>query len=302
MEITFEQINAFHAVANHRSFSRAAQEIYRTQSAVSIQVAKLEETLGQKLFHRGSKVLEITEAGEIFLHCVEEIKRLLDETDQQLLDLQKMERGRLMICTSDTTACYRIPHILQAYREKYPGVEIVVRNATSLRTIELVLQGDVDLGIATLSYLKPKLAKIPLFSRSDVLICFPDHPLAGRKEVLLKDLEKYGFILLDQNCSSRRILDEACEKAKVKLSIVMELSSIEVVKSFVAIGSGISIVPEASIREDVERGRLMTVRVKDFQKGQVRKMGVIYREDRYLSIAAQRFLAMLKKSLGTATG
>jgi DNA-binding transcriptional LysR family regulator len=295
MYITFEQINAFYAVSKHRGFSRAAQELYRTQSAVSIQVAKLEETLGQKLFHRTTKTVVLTDAGQIFLRYVEDVKRLLDKAEQELIDLKEMERGRLMICTSDTTACYRIPHFLQAYRAKYPRIEIIVRNATSLKTIDLVLQGEVDLGIVTLSYLKHGLEMIPLFSRSDVVICHPEHQLVSRNEIFLKDLEQYTCVLLDQNCSSRRILDEACEKAKVKLQIAMELSSIEVVKSFVSINSGISIVPEVSIQEEVRTGRLVSLRIKDFKMGRQIRMGIIYRKDRYLSIAAQRFLNMLKE-------
>jgi len=297
MDVTFEQINAFHAVAHHHSFSRAAQELYRTQSAVSIQVARLEERLGQKLFHRTTKTVGLTDAGEIFLRYVDGIMGLLNEAEQELIDLEEMERGRLMICTSDTTACYRIPHILQAYKTKYPRIEIIIRNATSLITVEMVIQGEVDLGIATLSYLKPGLEVIPLFSRSDVVICHPGHPLAGRREILLKDLEPYGCVLLDQNCSSRRILDEACEKAKVKLPIAMELSSIEVVKSFVSINTGISIVPEVSIREEVTGGRLVSLRIKDFEPGRQNKMGVIYRKNQYFSIAAQSFLKMLKDTL-----
>ncbi|MFC1820896.1 LysR family transcriptional regulator, partial [Thermodesulfobacteriota bacterium] len=277
MDITIEQINAFHAVSKYHGFSSAARRIYRTQSAVSIQVAKLEESIGQKLFHRTTKTIKLTDAGEILLRYVEDIKRLLDEAEQELNDLEEMERGHLMLCTSDTTACYRIPHILQAYRTKYPRIEIIVRNATSLKTIDLVLQGEVDLGIATLSYLKTGLKTIPLFSRFDVVICHPDHPLTGRDEILLKDLEQYVCVLLDQNCSSRRILDEACEKAKVKLTIAMELSSIEVVKSFVSINSGISIVPEASILEEVKTGKLISLQIKEFKSERQSKMGVIYR-------------------------
>ena len=179
------------------------------------------------------------------------------------------------------------------------AIEITVRNATSLRTIALVLQGEVDLGIATLSYLGPGLETVPLFSRSDVVICHPDHPLAGRREILLKDLENYPCILLDRNCSSRRILDEACEKAKVRLSIAMELSSIEVVKSLVSINSGISVVPEISIRGQIKTGSLVSLKIKEFESGRPRRMGIIYRKDRYLSIAARSFLNMLKDDLGS---
>ena len=299
MDITFEQLNAFQAVARHGSFSKAGQDIYRTQPAVSIQIAKLEEVLGQKLFHRTTKRIHLTDAGAIFLRYADEIKRALEEAEKELMDLENMERGRLVISTSDTTACYRIPHVLQEYCAKYPRIEITVRNATSLRTIALVLQGEVDLGIATLSYLGPGLETVPLFSRSDVVICHPDHPLAGRREILLKDLENYPCILLDRNCSSRRILDEACEKAKVRLSIAMELSSIEVVKSLVAINSGISVVPEISIRGQIKRGSLVSLKIKEFESGRPSRMGIIYRKERYLSIAARSFLNMLKDDLGS---
>ncbi len=298
MNITFEQINAFHGVARHRSFSRAGQELFRSQSAVSIQIANLEETIGQRLFHRTTKSIELTHTGEILLRYIEDIKRLLDEAEKEMQDLEGMKRGRLTMCTSDTTACYRIPNILQEYRTRYPKIEIIVRNATSLRTIDQVWQGEVDLGIATLSYLKPGLKEVPLFPRSDVLICHPEHPLAGRREVFLKDIEHYSSVLLDQNCSSRRILDETCERAGVKLSITMELSSIEVVKSFVSINAGISIVPKVAVQEEVRSGRFLSLRIKDFGKTGQKRMGVIYRKDRYLSLAAQSFLDMLQQSAG----
>ena len=292
MDITFEQINAFKTVAKHRSFSAAAKKLFRTQSAVSIQIAKLEENIGQKLFHRTTRAITLTEAGRIFLKCTDGIDRIIDDTEQELNDLLEMERGRLMISTSDTTACYRIPDVIQQYRKKYPRIEIIVRNSTSLKSIEMVMQGDVDFGIVTLSYLKPELAVIPLFSRSDVLICHPEHKLSGRKKIFLKDLEKYSMVLLDRNCSSRRILDEACERAKVKLDIGMELSSIEVVKSFVAINSGVSIVPEVSVLEDIKSRKLKALKISDFEGDKKKRMGVIYRKDRYLSNASRRFLEL----------
>lgn len=297
MDLTFEQINAFYAVATTGSFSTAADKIFRTQSAVSIQIAKLEEIIGQRLFYRTTKSIELTEAGSVFLRYVDKIRGLLAEAEQELLDLEKMERGRLVISTSDTTACYRLPGILQAFQARYPGIDLIVRNATSLKTIEKVMQNEVDIGIATLAYLKPGLQAVPLFSRSDVLICHPDHPLADRKRVFLKDLEHYLCILLDDNCSSRRILDQACKKARVKLSIAMELSSIEVIKNLVMINSGISIVPEVSIQKEVRAGMLSAIEITDFQENRETRMGVIYKKNRYLSLAAKSFLQELKAQM-----
>lgn len=297
MDISAEQLNAFHAVVTTGSFSRAGQKIYRTQSAVSIQIARLEESIGQKLLHRKTKKITLTDAGEVFFHYVDQIQHLLKEAEQELLDLQKMERGRLVICTSDTTACYRLPGILQKYQIRYPKIEIIVQNATSLKTIDLVFQNEVDLGIATLTYLHPGIETIPLFSRSDVLICHPAHPLASRREVFLKDLEPYTCVLLDENCASRRILNEYCATSKVELHIAMELSSIEVVKSFVSINAGVSIVPEVAIKKEISEGGLKSVQIRDFKSSPKHKMGAIYRKDRYLSIAARGFLNMLKGTM-----
>ena len=293
MGITFEQINAFHSVAKEGSFSKAGKVLFRTQSAVSIQVARLEDTLGHKLFERTTKMIRLTEAGETFLRYTEAINQLLSEAEKELTDLDKMKKGRLTISTSDTTACYRLPNIIKAYRDKYPGIEITVQNATSLRTIELVLENKVDLGIATLSYLPKDIEVVALYSRADVVICHPKHILAGRKTVLLKDLEQYLFIILDRNCSSRRLLDEVCKKAKVDLSIAMELSSIEVVKSFVAINSGISIVPEVSVQREIAAGELVALQIKDLSAEKQSSMGAIYRKDKYLSIPAHSFLDLL---------
>jgi len=296
MDITFEQLKAFQAAAEKLSFSKAAEQIYRTQSAVSIQIAKLEDTVKQKLFQRTTKQIELTEAGKILLRYSTQIKDLLEQAEQEMMDLARMESGRLTICTSDTTACYQLPGIIQKYQAKYPGIEIIVRNATSLKTIDMVMDNQVDLGIATLKYLKPPLVAIPLFYRSDVVICHPTHPLAKKRAVFLKDLEAYNCVMLDQKCSSRRILDEACAVAGVALSISMELSSIEVVKNFVTINSGISVVPELAVKREVAEKKLTALKIRDLHVADPIKMGAIYKKDRYLTLAARSFLNMLKSS------
>jgi DNA-binding transcriptional LysR family regulator len=296
MDITFEQLKAFQAAAERLSFSKAAEQIYRTQSAVSIQIAKLEDSVKQKLFQRTTKQIELTEAGKILLRYSTQIKDILEQAEQEMTDLEKMERGRLTICTSDTTACYQLPAIIQKYQGKYPRLEIIVRNATSPKTIDMVLDNQVDLGIATLKYLKPILVAVPLFYRSDLVICHPNHPLAKKKTVYLKDLEAYNCVLLDQKCSSRRILDEACGAAGVTLSISMELSSIEVVKNFVSIDSGISVVPELAVKREVAEKKLAALKIRDFCDADPIKMGAIYKRDRYLTLAARSFLNMLKSN------
>ena len=295
MNFPYDQALAFYAVAKRGSFSKAAAELFRSQSAVSMQVAKLETALGQRLLDRTTKRITLTEAGHILLRYIAQMDNLMQQAVQELGDLDRLERGRLVLCTSDTTGCYRLPGMLQQYRLRHPGIDIVVRNATSPNTIQAVLDHEVDLGIVTLAGLKPGLEAIPLFPRHDVFICPPQHPLAGRQRMRLKDLERYPLILLDQRCSSRRIIDELCEQARVQLQIAMELSSIEVIKRFVRIDAGLSVVPAMSIQEELDTGVLAAVEIGEFQDQPQPKMGVIYKQGRYVSLAAQSFVQELQE-------
>ncbi len=296
MDLPYDALRVFAEVAATGSFSGAAKRILRSQSAVSLQIAKLEEATGRQLLDRTTKRVALTDAGRVLLGYVRQTEALLQQASQELQDLDQMDRGRLVICTSDTTGCYRLPGVLQSYRHKHPGIEIEVRNATSPRTIDAVLEHEVDLGIVTLAYLRPGLEAKELFRRKDVLICHPEHRLAKRRRVLLKDLEGYLFILLDQRCSSRRILDERCAEAGAKLPIHMELSSIEVIKRLVRIDVGLSVVPEISVREEVEANTLSAVTITDLERAPGIWMGMICKQGRYKSLAVKSFMGELQAS------
>jgi DNA-binding transcriptional LysR family regulator len=294
MDLPYEAMRTFAAVARLGSFSRAGESLLRSQSAVSLQIAKLEQSVGRRLLDRTTKRVELTEAGSILLGYLQQTEALLEQAGQELEDLDRMERGRLVICASDTTGCYRLPAILTRYRERHPGIEIVVRNATSPSTARAVLDHEVDLGIVTLTALEPGLEAIPLFPRKDVLICHPGHRLARRRRILLKDLERYPFILLDDKCSSRRLLDSLCREARAVLSVAMELSSIEVIKRFVRIDAGLSVVPAVAVAEEVAAGALATVEITDMVRAPRTDMGVVYKQGRYLTLAARSFLDELR--------
>jgi len=294
MDFPDEQMAAFHAVAKYGSFSKAGVALCRSQSAVSVQVAKLEAALGKRLFDRTTKHVALTEAGRILLRYTTQIEGLLQQAVQELADLDPCERGRLVLCTSDTMACYRLPALLQQYRTRHPGIDLVVRNAFSSQTIEAVSAREVDFGIVTLAALKPELEAISLFPHHNVLICHPQHPLAQRTTVRLKDLACYPLLLLDQRCASRRIIDRLCAQARVRLHITMELGSVEVIKRFVRIDAGLSIVPAIAVQEEVQAGGLAAVTLHDFCHPPQYNIGVIYKKGQYLSLAARSFLQELQ--------
>ena len=222
--------------------------------------------------------------GQILLRYSMQIDEFLQQAQQELADLDQLERGRLVLCTSDTTACYRLPALLQHYRARHPGIDMVVRNATSPQTIEAVCAHEVDLGIVTLAGLKPELEAIPLFSRHDVLICHPQHSLAQRSTVLLKDLEAYPSILLDQRVPPGASSTSYVSRS-VRLHITHGIELIEVIKRFVRIDAGLSVVPAIAVQEEVQTGGLAAVALHDLQQRSRYKMGAIYKKGRYLSLA-----------------
>ena len=299
MDLPYDALRTFVQVVRLGSFSKAGHFLGRSQSAVSLQIAKLEQAVDRRLLERTTKRIALTEAGVVLLGYVQQTEALLEQAGRELADLDRLERGRLVICTSDTTGCYRLPAILQRYRERHPGIEIVVRNATSPRTARAVLDHEVDLGIVTLAGLPEGLEAVPLFVRRDVLICHPDHRLAKRRRVLLKDLERYAFILLDDQCSSRRLLDARCAEARVVLSVAMELSSIEVIKRFVRIDAGLSVVPAVSVEEEVAAGELASVEIADLARGPRVAMGIVAKRGRYRTLAARSFLEETRAFFGS---
>lgn len=294
--ITFEQIRAFQAVSREKNFSRAAERVGRTQAAVSIQINRLEKLIGKKLFSRTTKSVEFTDAGLILHAYCTELEQLLSQAENELADLSRNATGELVLSASDTTACYYLPGIIRKYKELYTGVSIVVENSTSPRTVRKVMEGTVELGIVTLEDVPAELETIQLFPRNDVIICHPDHPLAARKSVFLKDLEHYGAILLDRNCATRKLLDRLCDRTGTRLQIIMELSSVEVIKRFISINSGISVVPETAITAESSAGTIRTLQLRDSEKEEEIWMGIVYRKNHYLSFAARSFIDLADKT------
>jgi len=290
-DISLEQIRAFKTVATTNSFSKAAELTFRTQSAVSSQIRKLEESLGEVLFARSTRSMCLTSAGDIFLGYAEKILNLLEQSAQEIADLKHEIVGTLVISTSDTSASYRLPPLVKQFQEQYPKIELVIRNDTANQTLKAIEAAEADLGIATIKASSANLTVYPLFQKSDCLICHPSHPLAKRKSVLLKDLEHYPMLLLDRSSSTRREIDLACEQAKVILDVRMALSSIEVAKNLVLVNSGISIVPEVSIQEELRQGKLVKLPISDFQNS-VKEIGLIQHKTRYHSRASEAFIQL----------
>ncbi len=289
-----DQLRGFLETAREKSFTRAAEKLFLTQPAVSLQIKALEEDLGERLFERRGKRVLLTEAGRLLLARAEEVFGVIEQARQDLASLGELRTGRLCIGTSDTNCAYVLPPAVKAFREAYPGIEIRLTDRMSPEVVRLVLEGAVDFGLATLPVTEPRVETDPLFLREDVAICAPGHPLGKRDSVVLEDLGAYPMLALEQGSTSRGLMDRMFVEAEVVPEVAMELGSIEVVKRFVEIGLGVALVPEVAVREEVRAKRLTVVRVRGMP---ARQVGVVRRVGGHVSPAVQAFLGFLRDHL-----
>jgi len=291
--MNLEQLRGFYTVIQEGSFTKAAKKLFRTQPAISAQIKLLEDELGEPLFQRIGKTIRLTQAGEILQQHVAYIFEHLDIAQRQIQELHGLQRGRLIIGSSDTITIYILPPILKAYRQRYPNIEIAIRNKTSLEIVELVLEGLVDFGIVTLPIEHEMLDVEVLFEYPDMAICPSGHPLANQKVISLSELSSYPLLLLEPGSNTRRFLGQVFEAHEIKLHSAMDLGSIDAIKQMVGIGLGISIVPLYAVQKDADDEGLMALPIKELPK---RQIGVIRnRQNDYLSLAGKEFVSMFKQ-------
>ncbi|MCP4535845.1 MAG: LysR family transcriptional regulator [Chloroflexi bacterium] len=293
------QLEGFLTVARTGSFTRAAEELFLTQPALSLKIKALEKSLGERLFERQGRKLLLTPAGRILLARAEQILGLVEQTNEEVQALKGLTGGRLVIGTNDSNCLYVLPDLIRTFRERFPNVELYLTNSHSTQVASWVIEGHVDFGLVTLPIVDPHIESRPLFWRQDVLICSPDHPLCAQSSISLEDLVTLPLLLLDRGSNSRVQLDRLFEKAGVTPSIVMELGSIEVIKQYVQIGLGVSVIPGFAAEKEIEKERLHA-KLLGWLPGQ--QVGVIQRRKGYLSPAAEMFLELLEDHVADRWG
>ncbi len=289
------QLRGFYEIARERSFTRAADKLFLTQPAISLQIKALEEELGEPLFERARKNILMTPAGEILFRRAREIFERLDLARQEIAALQRELRGRLVVGTSDTNCTYILPEILRAFRRQHPHVELDIRNRMSSEIIPLVLNNEVDFGIVTLPVRHRDLVSEPLFARPDVLICAPGHKWARRKWVRLQDVGEQPLLALERGSTSRQLLEDDLRRVGTVAEVAMNLGGIDVIKRLVEIDLGVALVPRVAVQQEVEAGKLVAIGVRAMAP---RQIGLVEHRGRRRGPAALAFLEMVKAHVG----
>lgn len=285
------QIRSFVRVARLGHLTRAAGELNLTQPAVSLQVKALEDEIGEKLFERQGRGLMLTSAGAVLLDRAEQILSLVDLAREEIDALGGLTRGTVRIGTNDSNCLYVLPDVIRTFRQEYPSITIDLANSHSSRVAAWVEEGSVEFGVVTLPVDNPALISVELFKREDVLICRPDHPLASRTDLTAGDVLEYPLLLLDSGSLSHRSLVSTLTDADHAPERVMQVGSIDVIKRYVEIGLGVSVVPRLNVEHEIAAGHLVARGLSWLPRHGV---GVIRRKNGYLSPAAREFVERLK--------
>jgi DNA-binding transcriptional LysR family regulator len=285
-------LQVFQAVVRERSFSRAAEKLYRTQPAVSISIRKLEEWVGQPLFVRGSGAKMLTDAGMLLVEYADRMLNLREEIRKGMKELRGLERGQLSIGVNESSIHALLP-ALDRYRRLHPGVHVRVQRVFSRDVPRELLSHHLDIGV--ISYLPEdgELAAVEFRRDALVLVVWPGHQLAKRKEVELSELGQETFIGHIVESPYRQRVMQMFARHRVPLRMELELPTIESIKLCVEMKRGVAIVPRMCVEQEIARGDLRELRIKQMRI--TRKLYLVYRQDRPLTAAAQELIAMLRE-------
>ncbi|MDA8432056.1 MAG: LysR family transcriptional regulator [Nitrospiraceae bacterium] len=296
----FYQLSYFRKVARTRSISRAAEELFITQPAVSKQMRALEEELGERLFDRIGKKIFLTKTGEVLLAHAEKILRAIAEAKTAVRDLSGECAGELVIGTSDHISLHRLPNILKAYITAFPKVDLKLRCHRSETVIEMVSKNLVDLGVVTLPGIAPNLRSKVIWEDPMSLVFPKGHPLASLEKITVHDIAALGMILPEAGTTTRRKIDAAFEKKRLPLKVSMEVAYIETIKGLVKAGLGISILPDKAVEQETKAGGLVKASIQGVSFS--RELGVAYLKDKFLSRPAVEFMKLLERKQDSPAG
>lgn len=286
-----EQLRYFLKVAEHSNFTRAAEDIGISQPALSRSVAKLEEELGQPVFERQTRKLQLTEAGQLLQSRAQQVVTLIEDTKAEITD--DGETGRVRVGAIPTIAPYFLPELLRAFSESHPRANVIVHEDTTDQLLKAVTDGVVDLAVMALPIEARYLEIEELFDEELLLVLSPEHPLAEKKQVRLSDIESLPFVLLSEaHCLSDNIVTFCRQKAFHPVS-VERTSQLTTVQELVSLDHGVSMIPSMA-RECDESDRRVYRSLSGTKP--TRKIAIVWNPYRFQSKLVKAFLELLRQT------
>jgi LysR family transcriptional regulator, transcriptional activator of the cysJI operon len=287
-----ESLKVFCDLAETESFTKAAQINQVTQSAVSQTITSLEKLFSSLLIERSKKNFRLTPEGEVLYDYSKRILQTYDSLYSKLQDLEDIVSGNIRVATIYSIGLHVLPPYLKKFIKSFPTVNVHVEYRRANQVYEDVLGNVVDLGLIAYPVRDSKLEVVPLAKDPLVVIFQPQHPFAKLDQIKFKALDGQKFVHFDRDIPTRKALDRLFKEHSIDVETVMEFDNVETVKRAVEIGSGISIVPEATVRQEVQNHTLSASPLEGGDHS--RPVAALYKKNKVLSPAIRQLLNVLK--------
>lgn len=282
----------FNVVSRNKSISKAAEELYMTQSAVSQAISKLERELEIQLFYRTSKGVVLTHEGNLLNEHVNSALGIIGAAEDKVLEFKTLKTGQLRIGVGDTISRYFLLPYLEGFHSRYPGIKLNILNGTTLEICNFIKSGKADVGICNLPIHEEHLKVIPCKEIQDIFVCGEKYKKITENPISLESLMEMPLIFLERNSNSRMYVESFLKKKGYIISPVFELGSHDLALEFTKINLGISCVIKEFSKDYLERGDLYEVILEE--EIPKRSIGICFLDNVTLSYAAKEFVESIK--------
>lgn len=293
------QLDMFRAVAEEGTFTRAAERLHVSQSAVSRQLQLLEEELGTLLLHRTGRGVTLTAPGELLLTTANRINRDLQDVVSQIAATQQLQRGVLKLGAGMTVCLYILPKLLKKFRSMYKNLDLSVVAGSSENLLRMVRSNQLDLALLTLPIVAADLEIRPVLKEELVVVTARGHTLSRQRAVDARSLGRHPMVLFESGSNTRHVLDEFFREQQIPMNVVMETENVEILKAMVANGLGVTVIPYAAIAGDLRGGRFGWARIQGHRL--YRETGWVYVKSDYVRHSISEVLRvfdMMKEQFG----
>nr|QXM16394.1 lysR transcriptional regulator [Chaetoceros gracilis]QXM17246.1 lysR transcriptional regulator [Chaetoceros muellerii] len=299
LPFTLQQLRILKAIANEKSFTKAAEILYVSQPSLSKQIKILETRLGISLLNRENNTISLTEAGKVFLQYSERILALCEESCRALNDVKNGDRGNLIVGASQTIGTYLMPRVLALFAQNYPQININVQVDSTRVIAKKVVNREIDIAVVggdVPEELKKNL-EIENFVDDELILIVPkSHPFALKKQKTIQkdDLYHLNFITLNSSSTIRKFIDNILIQNNIEtkqFNIIMQLNSIEAIKTAVSLGLGAAFVSLSAVEKEIQLETIAIITIENIKI--TRTLSIISNKDCYRSKAFEFFYSEL---------
>ncbi len=289
--LIFENCKLFRDVAHARSLSRAAAQNGISQSAATQHIQELEKRLGVQLLDRSTRPLGLTSAGKLYADLCRDVLRREEDFIAALDEVKAAVEGTVRVASIYSIGLAEMARLREHFSVRCPDAQLQVEYLRPDKVYEAVLEDQADLGFISYPEHRRELTVIPWRQERMTVTVYPSHPFAKKRVILPHDLDGEDFIAFDEEVTIRRELDRFFRESTISVSIVMQFDNIQSIKEAVALGSGISILPEQTLQTELEMRRLVSIPLH--APDLIRPTGIIHRRKKKLNRVAREFLELV---------